>query len=161
MANAQRCGLNDKRQNRDRVEVGQRWKAESISPQWWSQNSHFRKRPQRIYQTYQRMKNFKVVAVGQQAAAYVPIIDENTLNLIADKVAERLAKLIEPDTEPKYYNRNEVAAILHVSLPTIDRMMQDGRLTAKRVGRRVLFDAQTIDEAVKEKTIFKLKSKRC
>ncbi|WP_304735025.1 DUF3853 family protein [Duncaniella muris] len=107
------------------------------------------------------MNNFKVIAVGQQAATYVPIIDENTLNLIADKVAERLAKLIKPDSEPKYYNRKEIATILHVSLPTIDRMMQDGRLTAKRVGRRVLFDAQTIDKAVKEKTIFKLKTKRC
>lgn len=43
------------------------------------------------------MNNFKVIAVGQQAATYVPIIDENTLNLIADKVAERLAKIIKPD----------------------------------------------------------------
>lgn len=161
MANAQRCGLNGKRQNRDRVEVGQRWKAESISPQWWAQNSHFRKRPQRIYQTYLRMSNYKIEAIGKAPTAYIPLADENMLSHLADMVAERLAKIIKPDNEPRYYNRNEVATILHVSLPTIDRMMQDGRLTAKRVGRRVLFDAQTIDKAVKEKTIFKLKTKRC
>lgn len=161
MANAKRCSLNGKRQNRDRVEVGQRGKTEGLSPAGWSPNPHFRKRPQRIYQTYQRMNNYKVVAVENAPTAYIPLADENMLNRLADKVAERLAKLIKPDSEPRYYNRNEVAAILHVSLPTIDRMMQDGRLTAKRVGRRVLFDAQTIDEAVKEKTIFKLKTKRC
>ncbi len=107
------------------------------------------------------MSNYKIEAIGKAPTAYIPLADENMLSHLADMVAERLAKIIKPDNEPRYYNRNEVATILHVSLPTIDRMMQDGRLTAKRVGRRVLFDAQTIDKAVKEKTIFKLKTKRC
>ena len=82
-----------------------------------------------------------------------PIIDE-----IAVRVADRLAEAMKPK-EPKFYTRKETAQLLHVTLPTLARLTKEGLITAKKAGGRVLYEAESIDEAVREKRTFKYKHK--
>lgn len=77
-----------------------------------------------------------------------PIIDE-----IVDRVSERV--LAASKKEPKFYTRKEAAEILHVTLPTLARITKDGLLISKRVGSRILYEADAIDEAVKKQVVFK------
>lgn len=74
-----------------------------------------------------------------------PIIDE-----IVDRVSERV--LAASKKEPKFYTRKEAAEILHVTLPTLARITKDGLLISKRVGSRILYEADAIDEAVKSRS---------
>lgn len=78
-----------------------------------------------------------------------PIIDE-----IVDRVSERVL-LAASKKEPKFYTRKEAAEILHVTLPTLARITKDGLLISKRVGSRILYEADAIDEAVKKQVVFK------
>ena len=78
-----------------------------------------------------------------------PIIDE-----IVDRVSERVLS-ITAKKEPKFYTRKEAAEILHVTLPTLARITKDGLLISKRVGSRILYEADAIDEAVKKQVVFK------
>ena len=66
-----------------------------------------------------------------------PIIDE-----IVDRVSERV--LAASKKEPKFYTRKEAAEILHVTLPTLARITKDGLLISKRVGSRILYEADAI-----------------
>lgn len=80
---------------------------------------------------------------------------QSVIEQVAEQVVERI-KAEQPKT-PRYYTRAEVAAILHVTLPTVDSLNKKGEITAKKVGSRVLYDANEIDKAVSERTIFKYK----
>lgn len=88
----------------------------------------------------------------QQAAfmsLFSPFIDE-----IVDRVSERVLSATAKK-EPKFYTRKETADLLHVTLPTLARLTKDGLITSKRVGTRILYEAEAIDEAVKKQVIFK------
>ncbi len=79
---------------------------------------------------------------------------EPFVGMIVERVAERV-KQLEDAKEPRYYSREEVAQILHVSLPALHSYVKRGLLSPKRVGRRVLFDAQAVDEAVASHRVYK------
>ena len=59
-------------------------------------------------------------------------------------INEEVAKALEADRlkrQPvKQYTRQEVARMLHISLPTLWQYVKDGKINANHVGRRVLFD---------------------
>lgn len=76
------------------------------------------------------------------------------VEMVADEVAKRLLPAME-EKEPRFFTREEAAKILHVSLPTLAKLTQAGRLAAKRIGGRVLYDAESINEAVEEGKIRK------
>lgn len=78
-----------------------------------------------------------------------PVIDE-----IVDRVVERL-QTTTAKKEPKFYTRQETADLLRVTLPTLARLTKDGLIACKRVGTRVLYEANAIDEAVKQQVVFK------
>lgn len=80
---------------------------------------------------------------------FAPFID-----VIVDKVSERVLTATAKK-EPKFYTRKETADLLHVTLPTLARLTKDGLITSKRVGSRILYEADAIDEAVKRQVIFK------
>ncbi len=68
--------------------------------------------------------------------------------VLAEVLATYQPKPIEK-TAPRKYTREELAeVVLHVSLPTIHGMMKQGILPYVKVGRRTLFDADTIDAMV-------------
>lgn len=79
-----------------------------------------------------------------------PVIDE-----IVDRVVERLQTTTAKKV-PKYYTRKEIAEILHITLPTLARLTKDGHIACKRVGTRVLYEANAIDEAVTKQFEFKI-----
>lgn len=69
-----------------------------------------------------------------------------------DNLVERIAtrvKRLEEEKEPRYYSRKEVAELLHVTLPTLHAMVNAKALNPIKVGGRVLFDAQAVDEAMR------------
>lgn len=51
---------------------------------------------------------------------------------------------------PKLYTRKEVAKLLHITLPTLSRFYNDGIIPCKRIGSRILFEADEIDKIVKQ-----------
>ena len=79
-------------------------------------------------------------------SALEPLINE-VVEMLAEKTWERIQDLAKPP-EPKYYNRKEAAEILHITLPTLANLTSIGRITAKKVGRRVLYDSAEIDSLV-------------
>ena len=76
------------------------------------------------------------------------------VDVIVDRVSERILS-VTAKKEPKFYTRKEAAEILHVTLPTLARITKDGLLISKRVGSRILYEADAIDEAVKKQVVFK------
>lgn len=76
---------------------------------------------------------------------------ESFVNEIAKKayeqaykdITERMAK-----KEPRMYTRKEVAERLKISLPTLHSLMNQGILKPTYVGRKPLFNAFEIEEAI-------------
>ena len=81
------------------------------------------------------------------------------LDSFADVVAEKVAARIKAEEadKPRYYMRKDLCEILHVTNPTIIEMVKRGDIKELRIGGRVLYDADAIDKAVREKTIFRYK----
>lgn len=80
------------------------------------------------------------------------------LNPFIDVIVERVSEKILSATtkkESRYYTRLETARLLRMTLPTLARLTKDGLITAKKVGNRILYDAEAIDAAVKENRTFK------
>lgn len=90
-----------------------------------------------------------------QMAVLMPILNP-FIDIIVERVSERVLSATMPK-EPKFYSRKETAQLLHVTLPTLARLTKDGLITAKKVGRRILYEAEAIDAAVKENRMFKYK----
>ena len=92
------------------------------------------------------------ISYGQMAAIidlFSPLFDE-----LVERIAQRVKQLDE-EKEPRYYSRKEVADLLHVTLPTLHTMVKGGALNPEKVGGRVLFAAQAVDEAIKCGTLRK------
>ena len=97
------------------------------------------------------------VDIKTQMAVFMPILDP-FIDIIADRVSERVISATM-QKEPKFYSRKETAKLLGVSLPTLARLTKDGLIVAKKIGSRILYEADAIDAAVKEKRVFKYKRK--
>ena len=99
-----------------------------------------------------------MVNIDLSLAVLQPIINP-LIDTIADRLAQKVVDVLATSAkkEPKFYSRKEAAKILHVTLPTLARFTNDGLITAKKVGNRILYDAEAIDAAVKENRIFKYK----
>ncbi len=80
---------------------------------------------------------------------FAPFIDV-IVNRVTESVLTATAK-----KEPKFYTRKETADLLHVTLPTLSRLTKDRLIVSKRVGSRILYEAEAIDEAVKKQVVFK------
>ena len=63
--------------------------------------------------------------------------------------------IVTEKREPRYYTRQETADKIHVTLPTLARLTKEGLIESKRIGSRILYDADAIDRAVKEQVVFK------
>jgi|APCry1669188910_1035180.scaffolds.fasta_scaffold12147_2 hypothetical protein len=57
----------------------------------------------------------------------------------ATAIAIREHQPEEKTTRPKYGTRNEVKKVIHVSLPTLNRMNKEGILKAHKISGRVLY----------------------
>ena len=86
------------------------------------------------------------------------ITSEDLYSKIREIISEELNKRLTPEPPQLYITKKEAAAKLRLSLPTLGRLTSDGTLQGYRVGRRVLYKADEIENAVKE--IHTLKYKR-
>lgn len=83
-------------------------------------------------------------------------IVESIVERLLDKKFSAKEKELREAAEPKkYYTRKEVCEIYHVSLMTIHNWVTSGKLVQKKIGKRVLFDRDSINEAVKEQSVFR------
>ena len=82
---------------------------------------------------------------------FAPLIDS-----FVERVAQRV-KQLEEEKEPKYYTRQQVCELLGITLPTLYNYVKRGDLHPFKLNGRTLFDAHTIDDAVKGGRQFKYK----
>lgn len=93
---------------------------------------------------------------GLSAAQQALIVD--LFGPVVDLIVDRVREAVLTTNKPlKYYSRQETAQLLRITLPTLARLTKDGILPAKKIGSRILYDASTIDEAVRENRTFKYK----
>lgn len=83
-----------------------------------------------------------------QQVAMLQIWCEPLIAMFVDRVAERVRQM-EEAKEPRYYSRQDVAQLLHVTLPTVHSFVRRGLLVPERIGGKVLFNANAVDEAVR------------
>ena len=76
--------------------------------------------------------------------------EEQLRTIIGEVVQEALSKV--KNTPKRMYSRQEVCDIMHITLGTLDNMVKRGGAMAQAVRhigeRRVLFDAEIVDEAI-------------
>lgn len=52
-----------------------------------------------------------------------------------------------------FLSKDETCSLLKISIPTLDKHIRSGRLTAKRLGRRVYITKESIDKALFDSNI--------
>jgi excisionase family DNA binding protein len=57
-----------------------------------------------------------------------------------DRRTEELKK------NPKSFTRNKVCEILNISLPTLDKHIHEGRIEAKKIGRKIFIPEKSIEK---------------
>jgi excisionase family DNA binding protein len=78
------------------------------------------------------------------------VTPDQLFNTLRGIVREELTNLNPPKTEKKYFTRKEVSEQLHISLPTILNYTKRGILKGSRIGSRILYSENEIQQAVKE-----------
>jgi len=66
---------------------------------------------------------------------------------IAMKVTKRLAM------QPALVDRYQLSELINVSVPTVERLQRDGRIPVVRIGRRVLYNLNSVLAALSESTV--------
>jgi hypothetical protein len=68
-------------------------------------------------------------------------LDENSLDQLAEAIADRVAAKLAERAERKFVSREQYSQIHGLGMRTIDRAIADGRLVVERSGRRVMIPA--------------------
>lgn len=71
-------------------------------------------------------------------------------NIIEKKLEEKLA-LLKPSKEWRYMSRKEVAELLKISLPTVHTWMKEGLIPSYRIGNRILFKSNEVENSIKKR----------
>lgn len=78
--------------------------------------------------------------------------------IVREVIIEEVPKLIpQKSTGEKYYTRKEAAKRARITMPTLDKYIQEGKIKAHRLGRRVLFSEEDIRNAIEEMPYIKYK----
>ena len=99
---------------------------------------------------------------SDNAANIQVVINAKDLGDFADKLMAYATKTIKERDEPEYYTREELAKTLHVSLVTLNRWRDDGKLPQPiTIEGRVLYDKAEVRDAINSnyKALRKLRSK--
>ena len=74
------------------------------------------------------------------------VTTEHLREIVREVIVEEVPKLIpQKSTEGKYYTRKEAAKRARITMPTLDKYIQEGTIKAHRLGRRVLFSEADIE----------------
>ena len=83
----------------------------------------------------------------EQTTGQFLFVNENQLRgIISEEVTKALSQV--KDKPRRMYTRFEVRDMLNVTLGTLDNMVKRGDLQAIKLGRKVMFDADEVDEAI-------------
>lgn len=94
--------------------------------------------------------------IKDYANATLLLVDEAVLRtIISEELANALTQV--KDKPRRSYTRQEVCDMLHVSLMTLDGYIKRGDIKVSKIGRRVLIDADAIDEAIESGMVRKYK----
>ncbi|MCX6303285.1 MAG: helix-turn-helix domain-containing protein [Bacteroidia bacterium] len=94
----------------------------------------------------------------QNAVLLENVTREELIRDIRALVSEIIDQKLQPEPQKDFLTKKEVSAMLRISLPTLQRMTQSGSITGYRMGRRILYRAAEVDNALK--TIETIKYKR-
>ncbi len=83
-------------------------------------------------------------------------------NIIREVIIEEVPKLMSPPpvAAPTYFTRKEAAKHARITLPTLDKYVEAGRIKAYRLGRRVLFAEEDILNALHDFPYERFKHRR-
>lgn len=70
-------------------------------------------------------------------------------NIVAETIRENKPENTTTK-EPEYLTRKETAKRFHISLVTLNRLTNEGTLQSYRIGGRVLYKTQEINQAITE-----------
>ena len=86
------------------------------------------------------------------------VTPEHLREIVREVIVEEVPKLIsQKSTGQKYYTRKEAAKRARITMPTLDKYIQEGKIKAHRLGRRVLFSEEEIKKAIEEMPFIKYK----
>lgn len=85
---------------------------------------------------------------------YLEMTPENLKVFISEAVSSALA---EQKQEKRYLTRDQVTKMLSISLPTLHVWINEGKIIARKVGRRILFLEEEINQSIERKEVFKFK----
>ncbi len=77
------------------------------------------------------------------------ISQQEFTELLRSVVREELTAIQPDKNSNKYLSRQEAAEMLHITLPTLWEYTKLGLIEGSRIGRRVLYSEQAIQDAVK------------
>lgn len=80
---------------------------------------------------------------------FAPIAEAWVRQLMHEEVVNALQAEKEKQQPQRTYTREQVADMLHISLPTLWSMQKKGEINPTRVGRRVLFTEEEIKKIQK------------
>lgn len=81
---------------------------------------------------------------------FAPIAEAWVRQLMHEEVVNALQAEKAAEKPQRTYTREQVAEMLHISLPTLWSMQKKGDITPTRVGRRVLFTEDEIKKIQKK-----------
>ncbi len=90
------------------------------------------------------MKNFENLLTPADKAFLKQLFTEHSLE-VTNKIVAELSSFGFEQAPEKYLTRDEAAAKIRVSLPTLDKRIEDG-LPVRRNGKKILFTEREIDE---------------
>lgn len=86
------------------------------------------------------------------------VSSEDLKEIVREVILEEIPRLLpQKSTEGKYYTRKEAAKRARITMPTLDKYIQEGKIKAHRLGRRVLFSEEEIKKAIEEMPFIKYK----
>lgn len=69
-------------------------------------------------------------------------------SVVAEIVMDRLRPLLSEAREPRLVDRYRMAELLSVSVPKLDRLVSEGVIPSKLIGKRRLFEPAAVIAAV-------------
>ena len=84
--------------------------------------------------------------------SFEELFDKVLSKRISEISALKTASETQPEKKAQYLSRKETAAYLKITLPTLNSHTKSGKLTAYLIGRRVLYRADDLEQALRQKS---------
>ncbi len=95
--------------------------------------------------------------MNQETGQFLFVSENQLRGIISDEVTKALTQV--KDKPRRMYTRFEAKDILHITLTTLDNMVKRGDIQAIHIGRKVMFDADELDEAIEKGRVRRYKHK--